>query len=152
MRNRRAVLAIALAMLPFGLPADAQTPPNRDEVAVYAGLHEAAAKGNANARIALDMFANQIRRFFGQFLVRMNGADVLIFTAGIGENNPDLRAAICANLGELGIALDPARNEALRGAEGEISAAGSRAKVLVIPANEELVVARETVRCLQARR
>ena len=65
---------------------------------------------------------------------------------------PDLRAAICADLGELGIALDPVRNEALRGAEGEISAAGSRAKVLVIPANEELVVARETVRCLQAGR
>jgi len=85
-------------------------------------------------------------------LVELGGCDALVFTAGIGENNPDLRAAICANLGELGIALDPVRNEALRGAEGEISAAGSRAKVLVIPANEELVVARETVRCLQAGR
>ena len=71
------------------------------------------------------------------------------FTAGIGENNPDLRAAFCAQLDSLGIVIDPAKNDALRGAEGEISAAGSRVKIFVIPANEELVVARETLRCLQ---
>ena len=73
-----------------------------------------------------------------------------MFTAGIGENNPDLRAAICANLTDLGIALDATKNSALRGAEGEISAAGSRTRVFVIPANEELVVARETLRCISA--
>ena len=112
----------------------------------------AAARGDARARLAVDVFIHSARHWIGAMLVELGGCDALVFTAGIGENNPDLRAAICANLGELGIALDPARNEALRGAEGEISAAGSRAKVLVIPANEELVVARETVRCLQATR
>jgi acetate kinase len=76
-----------------------------------------------------------------------------VFTAGIGENNPELRAAFCAGLEELGIALDPARNEAVRGGvEGEISAASSRVKIFVIPANEELVVARETCRCITAGR
>ncbi|MFM9031595.1 MAG: acetate kinase, partial [Opitutaceae bacterium] len=104
------------------------------------------------ARLAVDVFIHAARHWIGAMLLELGGCDALVFTAGIGENNPDLRAAICANLGELGIALDPARNEALRVAEGEISAAGSRAKVLVIPANEELVVARETVRCLRATR
>ena len=112
----------------------------------------AAARGDARARLAVDVFIHSARHWIGAMLVELGGCDALVFTAGIGENNPDLRAAICANLGELGIALDPARNEALRGSEGDISAAGSRAKVLVIPANEELVVARETVRCLQAGR
>ena len=115
-------------------------------------VRAAAQQGNARAQLALDVFVQSARHWIGAFLLELNGADALVFTAGIGENNPDLRAAICANLGELGIALDPVRNEALRGAEGEISAAGSRAKILVIPANEELVVARETVRCLQAGR
>ncbi len=85
------------------------------------------------------------------YLAQLNGCEALVFTAGIGENNPDLRAAICANLDQLGLELDPAKNAALRGAEGEISSARSAAKIFVIPANEELVVARETRRCIGAR-
>ena len=81
----------------------------------------------------------------------LGGCEAIVFTAGIGENNPDLRAAILRDLDQLGIVLDPARNDALRGTEGEISVPASRTKVLVIPANEELVVARETLRCLAAR-
>lgn len=112
-------------------------------------LNEAAAKGNSDARIALDMFANQIRRFIGQFLVRMNGADVLIFTAGIGENNPDLRAAVCANLDFCGLELDPGLNAATRATETVISKPSSKIEVRVIPTNEELVIARNAWAKLQ---
>lgn len=115
-------------------------------------LDEAAAKGNANARIALDMFANQIRRFIGQFLVRMNGADVLIFTAGIGENSPNLRAAVCANLDFCGLELDPELNAATRATETIISKPSSKIEVRVIPTNEELVIARNAWAKLQESR
>jgi acetate kinase len=111
----------------------------------------AASQGNARAQLALDVFVHSARHWIGAFLLQLNGCDALVFTAGIGENHPAIRAAICAQLEQLGIGLDSARNAAQRGSEGEISAAGSRVKVYVIPANEELVVARETRRCLAAR-
>jgi acetate kinase len=114
-------------------------------------VRAAAATGNARAQLAIDVFVHSARHWLGAFLAQLNGCDALVFTAGIGENNPELRAAICAELGQLGLAIDPAKNAALRGTEGEISAAGSRAKIFVIPANEELVIARETRRCLGAR-
>jgi acetate kinase len=113
-------------------------------------VRAAAQQGNARAQLALDVFVQSARHWIGAFLVELGGCDALVFTAGIGENNPDLRAAICADLADLGLELDPAKNGALRGAEGEISAASSRTKVFVIPANEELVVARETLRCVSA--
>ncbi|MFM9090119.1 MAG: acetate/propionate family kinase [Verrucomicrobiota bacterium] len=115
-------------------------------------IRAAAAAGDARARLALDVFVHSARHWIGAFWVELGGCDALVFTAGIGEHNPDLRAAICGGLEGLGLALDRARNEALRGAEGEVSAASSRTRVLVIPANEELVVARETYRCLTAAR
>jgi acetate kinase len=114
-------------------------------------VRAAAQQGNARAQLALDVFVQSARHWIGAFLCELNGADALVFTAGIGENNPDLRAAICAQLDQLGIVIDPAKNAALRGAEGEISAAHSRTKIFVIPANEELVVARETARCIAAK-
>ena len=105
-------------------------------------LLKAAEKGNANARIALDVFVAQIRKYIGQFLVEMNGADVLIFTAGIAENNPSLRAAVCANLDFCGLELDPAANAAARATEAVISAPTSKIEVRVIPTNEEIIIAR----------
>ena len=108
----------------------------------------AATQGNPRARTALDVFVHSTRHWIGAYLLELGGCDALVFTAGIGENNPDLRTAICADLEDLGVRLDATKNMALRGAEGEISAAGSRTKVFVIPANEELVVARETMRCI----
>jgi acetate kinase len=113
-------------------------------------IRAAAQQGNARAQLALDVFIQSARHWIGAFLLELNGADALVFTAGIGENNPDLRAAICAQLDQLGIVIDPVKNAALRGTEGEISAAHSRTKIFVIPANEELVVARETARCISA--
>jgi len=112
-------------------------------------LQDAAAKGNAKAKLALDVFVSEARRWMGGYFLQMNGADAIVFTAGIGENRVEVRAAICANLDQLGIVLDAEKNIATRATEAVISAASSRVKVLVIPTNEELVVARETKRLLE---
>jgi acetate kinase len=114
-------------------------------------IQEAAAQGNANAQLAIDVFVSEARRWIGGYFLQLNGADALVFTAGIGENRAELRAAICANLDQLGIVLDPVKNAAVRATEGVISADQSRVKVLVIPTNEELVVARESKRLIEAR-
>jgi len=105
-------------------------------------LLDAAAAGNADARIAMEVFVAQIRKFVGQFLVEMNGADVLVFTAGIAENNAELRAAVCANLDFCGLELDPAANGAARATEAVISTPASKIEVRVIPTNEEIIIAR----------
>ncbi|MCE0499788.1 MAG: acetate/propionate family kinase [Methylacidiphilales bacterium] len=102
----------------------------------------AAKSGNENARIALDVFTGQIRKFIGQFLVELNGADVLIFTAGIAENNPCLRAEICANLDFCGLELDETLNATVGATEAVISTTRSKIEVRVIPTNEELIIAR----------
>jgi len=114
-------------------------------------IRAAAAQGNARAQLALDVLVHSVRHWIGALHFELGGCEAIVFTAGIGENSPDLHAAILRDLDQLGIMLDPARNDTLRGTEGEISAPTSRAKVLVITANEELVVARETLRCLAAR-
>lgn len=114
-------------------------------------IQEAATKGNANAQLAIDVFVSEARRWIGGYFFQLNGADALVFTAGIGENRAELRAAICADLDQLGIVLDPVKNAAVRATEGVISADTSRVKVLVIPTNEELVVARESKRLIEAR-
>lgn len=107
-------------------------------------------KGNAEAQLALAVLTENIRHWVGAFYLSLNGLDGLVFTAGIGENNPWLRAAVCHQLDHLGIILDPERNEAIRGTEGRISADHSPTSVWVIPTNEELVVAREAHRLLNA--
>jgi acetate kinase len=112
-------------------------------------VQEAANKGNAAARMALDVFVASARHWIGSYFFELNGADAIVFTAGIGENRAALREVICANLDRLGIVIDPERNRSTRGAEGVISSDNSRVKVLVIPANEELVVAREVKRFLE---
>ncbi len=112
-------------------------------------VQDAAAKGNASAQMALDVFVASTRHWIGSYFFELNGADAIVFTAGIGENRPELRAAICANLDQLGIVLDAAKNNTIKAQEGIISAASSRVKVMVIPTNEELVVAREVKRFLE---
>ena len=108
-----------------------------------------AAQGNARAQLALDVFVHQARHWIGSLFLQLNGADALVFTAGIGENQTPIRGAVCDNLSELGILLDPEKNNATRATEAIISAPGSRVKVMVIPTNEELVVAREVKRFLE---
>jgi acetate kinase len=105
--------------------------------------------GNAKAQLALDVLVQQARHWIGAFYLELNGLDALVFTAGIGENNPTVRQAVCARLDGLGILLDQAANQSVRATEAAISSPASRVKVLVIPANEELVVAREVKRFLE---
>jgi acetate kinase len=114
-------------------------------------IQAAAENGDARARQAMEFFVHETRRWIGAYLVELGGADALVFTAGIGENRAELRAAVCANLDRLGIRLDPAKNAAVRAQEAEIHAADSAVKIFVIPANEELVVAREVKRFLERR-
>lgn len=108
----------------------------------------AAAAGHDGARLAIDHLVHSIRHWIGAFLVELGGVDALVFTAGIGENNVALRKAVCAGLEGFGIRLDPEKNAQCRAVEADIAAADSHARVLVIPANEELVLAREVRRML----
>ncbi|MGI6678765.1 MAG: acetate/propionate family kinase [Dehalobacterium sp.] len=106
-------------------------------------VEEAASEGNYRAQLAIDMFYQKIVRFIGAFVAEINGIDVLIFTAGIGENSPEMREAVCSKLEFLCLFIDKEKNK-FRGEEREISTPGSKVKVFVIPTNEELMIARDT--------
>jgi acetate kinase len=95
------------------------------------------------------VFVSEARRSIGGYFFQLNAADAIVFTAGIGENRAELRAAICADLDQLGIVLDAEKNNSTRATEAVISSPNSRVKVMVIPTNEELVVAREAKRLLE---
>jgi len=102
------------------------------------------------AHLAIEIFCLRVKKYLGSYIARMNGADAIVFTGGIGENSPDVRARICRDLDFLGIAADAERNAALVGGkEGEIGAAESRVRLYVIPTNEELLIARDTLRCVR---
>lgn len=113
-------------------------------------LSEAAAAGDARARLALDVFVDAIRRYVGVFLVRLGGVDVLTFSGGIGENSPEVRAAVCEGLSAFGLELDSELNAGVSG-ETAVSADSSPAQILVIPADEERIVARATAEVVAAR-
>jgi acetate kinase len=114
-------------------------------------ISESAESGNENAQLAMDVLMDSIRHWMGSFFFRMGGAEAIVFTAGIGENRTEIRSGVCAGLESLGIKIDPKANARMtRGAEGFISTSDSAIKVLVIPANEELVVAREVYRKMQS--
>lgn len=108
-------------------------------------LEQAAASGNADAKLALDVYVEEIRRQLGGMLVALGGCDALVFTGGIGENGAAIRSAVCAGLGELGFELDEAKNSVTRSSETRIESDRSRVQIWVIPTNEELIVARQTV-------
>ena len=103
----------------------------------------AAAEGNERAYLAMKMFVRRVKGYVGNYLAQLNGADALVFTAGIGENDPTVRADICEGLTNLGFKIDPEKNKAR---ETVISADDSPIKILLIPTNEELVIARVTAR------
>jgi acetate kinase len=107
-------------------------------------LDEAAARGDKRSQLALDVFVRAIRHYVGAFLLELGGVDVLTFSGGIGENSMTIRSAVCRDMAGFGVSLDETVNRATRTA-GEISTSGSQVKVLVIPADEEIIVARETV-------
>ena len=115
----------------------------------FRDLIAGAEQGNARCQLALDMFSYQTKRFVGAYAAAMGGLDCIVFTAGIGENTPVVRAGVCEGLEFLGVKLDAEKNNGKNdGSIRDISAADSRVKILVIPTNEELVIARETAELL----
>ncbi len=113
-------------------------------------LEKGADEGNKRAHLALVLFANRVKKYIGAYMADMNGCDAVIFTAGIGENGSRIRKMICENLENLGIEIDDKLNqEAIRGKAMRISKEGSRVAVYVIPTNEELLLARDTVRVVK---
>ncbi|MHB8093314.1 MAG: acetate kinase [Candidatus Aminicenantales bacterium] len=113
-------------------------------------IEKGADEGNKRAKLALVMFANRVKKYIGAYMADMNGCDAVIFTAGIGENGARIRSMICSNLENLGIVLDEQLNaQAVRGKAMRISKDGSKVEVYVIPTNEELLLARDTVRVVK---
>jgi acetate kinase len=112
----------------------------------FRDLYAAAGEGNRRARLALDIFKYQCRKYIGMYAAAMGGVDVVVFTAGIGENTNDIRQGACEGLTYMGCELDAYRNASVRGREAFISTDESKVKVLVVPTNEELAIARETAR------
>jgi acetate kinase len=112
-------------------------------------LAEEHEENDRRAKLAIDIFCYRARKYIGAYLAAMNGADAIVFTGGIGENSPEVRARICDGLGWIGIELQEELNRShTDGREGLISKEGSRPAVYVIPTDEELLIARDTVRCV----
>lgn len=109
-------------------------------------LAEIAENGDRRARLAIDIFCYRVKKYIGSYLAAMNGAEAIVFTGGIGENAPGIRAQICDGLEWLGVSVDSVKNASLVGGEGRLDADGSRAQLWVIPTDEELLIARDTWR------
>lgn len=109
----------------------------------FRDLEDAVAEGNERAALALRIFAKKVRFYIGAYIAEMNGVDAIIFTAGVGENDVNMRELICTDLGNLGIKLDIIKNK-VRGKETIVSTDDSKVKLLLIPTNEELMIARDT--------
>ncbi|MCH5262407.1 MAG: acetate kinase [Lachnospiraceae bacterium] len=111
----------------------------------FRDLSDAASKGNDAAKTALETYAYRVGKYIGAYAAAMNGVDAIVFTAGVGENDSAMRASIAQYIGFLGTSINSEKNK-LRGEEVIISEEGSKVAVLVVPTNEELAIARETVR------
>ncbi|HEV2860297.1 MAG TPA: acetate kinase [Pyrinomonadaceae bacterium] len=113
-------------------------------------LDEARESGDRRARLAIEIFCYRARKYVGAYLAALGGADALVFTGGVGENSAEVRARICEGLAWMGVHLDASLNEKMTGRrEGVISREDSRLAVYVIPTDEELLIARDTVRCVR---
>ncbi len=109
----------------------------------FRDIEAAVEEGNERAALALKVFAHKVRFYIGAYIAEMNGCDAIVFTAGVGENDITMRELICHDLGNLGIKIDPLKNK-IRGKETIISADDAKVKALLIPTNEELMIARDT--------
>jgi len=113
----------------------------------FRDLHEAADNGNYRAQLAIDIFCYRVKQYIGEYAAVMGGVDALVFTAGIGENNAIVRRQVVEGLEFIGIAIDPEKNK-IRGKEIDISTEDAKVRTLVIPTNEELAIARETLKLI----
>ena len=111
-------------------------------------VKEAALQGDRRSKLALKMYSYRIKKYIGAYCAAMGGMDIVVFTGGIGENDRSARMEVCEDMEFLGIKMDVERNNDVRGKEGIISSDDSRVKVIVIPTNEELVIAEDTVKIL----
>lgn len=111
----------------------------------FRDVEAAAHAGNERAQLALDVFYHRVKFYIGAYFALLGTVDAVVFTAGLGENSPETREAVCDHLDTLHIAIDPSLNANARGKEIEITTKESSTKVFVIPTNEELMIARETL-------
>ena len=111
----------------------------------FRDLTDAMNAGDKKAKFAMDVFSYRVAKYIGSYAAAMNGVDDIVFTAGIGENDDYVREEVCKYLGYLGVDFDSEANAGLRGKEAELTKEGSKVKVFVIPTNEELAIARETL-------
>ena len=111
----------------------------------FRDLTDAMNAGDKKAKIAMDVFSYRVAKYVGSYAAAMNGVDDIVFTAGIGENDDYVREQVCSYLGYLGVDFDKEKNDGLRGKQEELTKPGSRVRVFVIPTNEELAIARETL-------
>lgn len=111
----------------------------------FRDIEEAVAEGNERAALALKVFAHKVKFYIGAYIAEMNGVDAIVFTAGVGENDVTMRELICNEMGNLGIKLDLVKNK-VRGKETIISMDDSKVKILLVPTNEELMIARDTLK------
>lgn len=111
----------------------------------FRDLTDAMNAGDKKAKIAMDVFSYRVAKYIGSYVAAMNGVDDIVFTAGIGENDDYVRAQVCSYLDYLGVIFDKELNKGLRGRQVELSLPGSKVRVFVIPTNEELAIARETL-------
>lgn len=107
-------------------------------------IESAAAQGNDSALLGLKIYDYRIKKYIGSYAAAMGGVDIVVFTGGIGENGDSTRAGVCEGLEFLGVEVDPAKNKGMRGEEQVISPDGNKVKVMVVPTNEELVIAQDT--------
>ena len=114
----------------------------------FRDLEDGAKNGNEDCALAREKFAYEVAKYVGAYAAALNGIDVLTFTAGVGENDKNIRAAVCEYLGFMGVKLDPELN-AQRG-EHKISAADSKVEVWIVPTNEELMIAQDTAELVNA--
>ncbi len=114
----------------------------------FRDLEKAAGEGDERAKLALDMFAYSVKRYIGTYAAVMGGVDAIVFTAGIGENTAMMRAAITDGLEFMGIKVDAELNK-VRGEERDISAEGATVKTLVIPTDEEMMIAMDTAKLVK---
>ena len=104
--------------------------------------------GNERAKLAFDMYCYRIRKYVGSYAAAMNGCDIIVFTAGVGENQADMRQRVCEGLSFMGVQIDVEKNKGIHGEEAVISTADSKIKVVVIPTDEELMIASDTMALL----
>jgi len=151
------------AIIPFLMQKEGFTPEDMDHLmnrqsgvlgvsgvsSDFRDIEAAMVAGNERARLAWNIFVHTAKKYIGAYTAVLNGLDVLVFTAGLGENSASIREDICRDLDYLGVKIDSEKNQ-VRGQEREISANGSRVRIFIIPTNEELMIARDTSALVQA--